>query len=340
MASVSASLPPTSLTPSILRYLAIASALTGGCFVLNNFLIFSFGLPGLYGALQGFGFGFEGVYGAPEGLDVAFGMGQLALYAAALLWPAYHVFMAAPDAMADDEARLASVASYIIRAAFWSVLLIGAVDALISFMRIEGFLPSLVGTQMTENLGRSAFRGTYVHMPLMALSLVIAARAKGLSFIWLASLIVIAELLIVLARFIFSYEQAFMGDLVRFWYAALFLFASAWTLIEEGHVRVDVIYAGLSERMKSWSNVIGALILGMPLCWVILSRGLWSKSAAVNSPLLNFETSQSGFGMYVKYIMASFLIIFALSMLFQFASFMLTHLRKLYLSDTTSAAQS
>ena len=30
-----------------------------------------------------------------------------------------------------------------------------------------------------------------------------------------------------------------MGDLVRFWYAALF-FASAYTLKEDGHVRVDV----------------------------------------------------------------------------------------------------
>ena len=56
-------------------------------------------------------------------------------------------------------------------------------------------------------------------------------------------MIVLGELLIVIARFIFSYEQAFMGDLVRFWYAALFLFSSAYTLVHDGHVRVDIIYA-------------------------------------------------------------------------------------------------
>jgi len=39
--------------------------------------------------------------------------------------------------------------------------------------------------------------------------------------------------MIVISRFIFSYEQAFMADLVRFWYGALFLFASAYTLLED-----------------------------------------------------------------------------------------------------------
>ena len=63
----------------------------------------------------------------------------------------------------------------------------------------------------------------------MLLSCFIAIRSKGLGFIWLALLVVVAEFLIVITRFVFSYEQAFMGDLVRFWYAALFLFASANT---------------------------------------------------------------------------------------------------------------
>ena len=50
-------------------------------------------------------------------------------------------------------------------------------------------------------------------------------------------MVVLAEFAIVVSRFVFSYEQAYMGDLVRFWYAALFLFASAYALSHEGHVR-------------------------------------------------------------------------------------------------------
>lgn len=155
----------------------------------------------------------------------------------------------------------------------------------------------------------------------MILAVFIAFRDKSVSVVWLITLVVVAELFIVLARFIFAYEQTFMGDLVRFWYAALFLFASAYTLKEEGHVRVDVIFAGFQEKTKAWINATGSVAFGMPLCWLILTLGLSSKASLINSPMLNFETSMSGFGMYVKYLMAAFLVVFALSMLIQFTSY-------------------
>ena len=48
----------------------------------------------------------------------------------------------------------------------------------------------------------------------------------------------------------------------------------------------------------------------------------------ISSPLTNFEISQSGAGMFVKYLMAGFLLIFVLSMLFQFAGFVADYLRR------------
>ena len=149
-----------------------------------------------------------------------------------------------------EMAPLNRGAEAIVTAAFWSVLLVGITDAAISFVRIENMLPSIVGDDLALSLGKPAFRGVYVHIPLIAVGALIAIFRKGIDFIWLAALIVFAELLIVITRFIFSYEQAFMGDLVRFWYAALFLFASAYTLIHDGHVRVDVLYASFEKRKK------------------------------------------------------------------------------------------
>jgi TRAP-type mannitol/chloroaromatic compound transport system permease small subunit len=146
---------------------------------------------------------------------------------------------------------------------------------------------------------------------------------RGLGFPWLALLVVGAELLIVLTRFIFSYEQAFMSDLVRFWYASLFLFSSAYTLLEEGHVRVDVLYSGFSASTKGMINALGSVFLGISLCAVILFYGMQGKSTIINGPLLIFETTQTGFGMYVKYWMAGFLGIFAVTMLIQFAGYFL-----------------
>ncbi|RLB92286.1 MAG: hypothetical protein DRH26_06585, partial [Deltaproteobacteria bacterium] len=145
----------------------------------------------------------------------------------------------------------------------------------------------------------------------------------SLGFTWLAFLVVLAEFQIVISRFVFSYEQPFMGDLVRFWYAALFLFASAYTLVHDGHVRVDVLYSRFSKRRKAWTNTVGTLLLGLPLGWVIIAIGMRDKTSCINSPLYSFEISQSGYGLYVKYIMVGFLVVYAVSMVVQFSSYLL-----------------
>ncbi len=62
--------------------------------------------------------------------------------------------------------------------------------------------------------------------------------------------------------------------------------------------------------------------MGIALCWTILIFGMWDKSSIINAPLANYEVSQSGFGMYVKFWMAGFLGIFAVTMAVQFISLM------------------
>jgi hypothetical protein len=51
-----------------------------------------------------------------------------------------------------------------------------------------------------------------------------------------------------------------------------------------------------------------------------------SRSSIINAPLLSFEVTQTGFGMYVKYWMAGFLAIFAVTMLLQFSGYFLDSL--------------
>ena len=182
---------------------------------------------------------------------------------------------------------------------------------------------------MAKSLGRPIFRGSYVHYPLLALGLVIALFTRSLGFTWLTLMVVLSEFSIVISRFVYSYEQPFQGDLVRFWYAGLFLFASAYALVTEGHVRVDVLYTNFSKKGKAWANTIGVIILGLPLCWIILTTGMWGKGSSLNSPLLSFEIYQQGFGMYVKYLMVGFLVIFAMSMLFQFCAYLLSNIADL-----------
>lgn len=278
-------------------------------FVLNNFLNFGAGLPGAGGILN------------PAGASALSWM-QFAFYPLAVILAALHIFRSSGTSLRLDSEIITSYNTFFIRAAFWVVLLVGLVDMTISFLRVEDLLAGIVGDQLAGDLGRSHFRGPYVHMPIMALGIVVAMFTRTLGFHWLALLIVAAELSIVLARFIFSYEQAFISDLVRFWYGALFLFASAYTLLEEGHVRVDVFYASFNDKTKGLVNVVGSLFMGIVLCWTILLVGMQGKASIINAPIFNFETTQSGYGMYVKYMMAGFLAVFAISMMIQFVSYL------------------
>jgi TRAP-type mannitol/chloroaromatic compound transport system permease small subunit len=252
----------------------------------------------------------------------ALGLLQIGIYGAAFVLAALYVLRTAGMSLRTDSDRITDINTFLIRAAFWAVLLVGLADMAISFMRVEGLLGAIFGSDMDTRLGLAEYRGLRVHLPLIGLAIVLAAFTRTLGFHWLALMIVIAELLIVILRFVFSYEQAFMSDLVRFWYAALFLFASAYTLIEEGHVRVDIFYAGFTDRNKGLVNAVGSLLLGILLCWTILIVGMGQSTSIINSPVLNFEVTQSGFGMYVKYLMAAFLGVFAISMMIQFVSYM------------------
>lgn len=302
-----------------IRIFALSVAAMGMLFVVNNFLNFWAGWPGLLNFIAS-GFGSSGGLSANAQM---LGWLQVLLNALPIAAIVYAVLRTPNISMHMDADRLSALGAYIIRSSFWAVLFVGLVDGAISFLRVEDLLPVLFGADLADQLGRASFRGAYVHYPLVALGFIVGLFTRTLGFTWLALLIVFAELQIVLSRFVFSYEQAFMGDLVRFWYASLFLFASSYTLLEEGHVRVDILYNNFSEHGKAWSNIVGSLLLGLPVCWVILTLGMWSPSNLINAPMLSYEVTQSGYGMYVKYLMAGFLMIYALSMLVQFCAMIL-----------------
>ena len=285
-----------------------------GAFVFNNYLTYWWDFPGV-GPLLG-----EPANGSP---NTFLSLVQLAIYALLIGVAVAHVMRDREATLRSESRRIVAINSYLIRGAFFAVVIVGATDSVISFLRVEGFLPVLVGEELASALGRSQFRGPYVHMPLIGLAFVIAAFTRTFGFFWLALLVVAAEFLIVIGRFIFSYEQAFMADLVRFWYAALFLFASAYTLWDEGHVRVDVFFATFSARVRGIINAVGSVAMGMVLCWTILIIGMGGKQNAINAPMLSYETTQAGFGLYVKYLMAGFLGVFAVSMLVMFTAYLL-----------------
>ena len=300
-------------------------------FLINNFLNYWADWPGVKKLLANYGlFGFEKLKNPMSGSLFTYALFQLFLYIVLIFLVVFFVFKTPNQTLNKDSEILSSLSAYIIRSAFWMVFIVGLVDLTISFLATEKLLIIIFNEKIHLNLISPPFRIKFIHVPLIFVSMILGYFTRTLGFIWLAILVIFAEFSIVITRFIFSYEQAFMGDLVRFWYGALFLFASAHALIHEGHVRVDVLYTNFSDRARAWTNTIGSFLFGIPLCLIILFLGMSSKASIINSPLLSFEITQQGSsGLYVKYLMAAFLAIFALSMLAQFTSYFMKNFNKI-----------
>jgi len=174
--------------PLFVRSLGWSNLWVMFAYLFNNFATFWGGLPG------------ASIYNGTIGLL------QLLLYPAAIILAIFWTLKRRGSSLRQDSYTISDMNAFLIRAAFWAVVLVGCVDSLISFLRVEDMLSGLVGETMDKNLGRSQFRGPYVHIPLIILGIILATRTKTLGFHWLALLIVVGELMIVVFRFIFSYE--------------------------------------------------------------------------------------------------------------------------------------
>jgi len=315
----------------IIRIFSYSILATTFVFLFNNVLTVWFDWPGVKNLFSHYGlFGFKKLSKPLEETVLTFAYLQLLFYLASILLVIFYVNRSIKQTLTVDSEILNKFTAYIIRSSFWAVLIVGIADLIISFLVVEKLVEPLLGEYLKIKLVVPAFRITFVHFPLILLSFVVGYFTRSVGFIWLAVLVVGSEFFIVLSRFIFEYEQAFQGDLVRFWYSALYLFASAYALIHEGHVRVDVLYTGFSERKKAWTNSIGSLILGIPLCLIVLFLGMGGKASIINGPVISFEITQQGSnGLYLLYLMAIYLAVFAVSMLIQFTSYFMSSSDKL-----------
>ena len=310
----------------ILSYSVLAFTLA---FLINNVLTVWVDWPGvkkIFSHYELFGFKQK----ALQGSELNYGYLQIGIYLICIAGVILYVFKTYSQTLEHDSEILSKFSAYLVRSSFWAVFLVGVADFIISFMVVERLWEAIFSPEVKAFMVKAPERITFIHFPIILGSFIICYFTKSVGFIWLAVLVVLSEFVIVLSRFIFSYEQAFQGDLVRFWYAALYLFASAYALIHEGHVRVDVLYSSFSERKKAWTNSIGSALLGVPLCLIVIFYGLNGKASIINGPVVAFEVTQQGSnGLYLLYLMAVYLAVFAVTMLLQFTSYFMSSSHKL-----------
>jgi TRAP-type mannitol/chloroaromatic compound transport system permease small subunit len=137
--------------------------------------------------------------------------------------------------------------------------------------------------------------------------------AVGRAAAWCVVFVVVVQFAVVLLRYALGVGSVRLTESIIYAHAALFMLAAAWTLQENGHVRVDVFYADASPRRKALVDLLGALILLLPFCLALA----WLALPYVARSWAILERSRETSGIPAVFLLKTLIPAFALLMALQ-----------------------
>lgn len=76
-------------------------------------------------------------------------------------------------------------------------------------------------------------------------------------------------------------------------YNLMFLLGAAYVLLQDGHIRVDILHQRLSARARAWVDIAGALLFLMPFC----ALAIWFSIGYVQRSWTTMEVSPNPGGL-------------------------------------------
>lgn len=135
----------------------------------------------------------------------------------------------------------------------------------------------------------------------------------GRGLAWLVPVMAVVMFGIVVAAYWFNAGSVAVQESVRYMHALIFLAGAGYTLKHDAHVRVDILYRRWSRRGRALVDLIGTLVLLLPLFSVIL---IYSWPYVATSWALLETSSQVG-GLPLVFLLKTFIPLGAVLMLLQ-----------------------
>jgi len=91
---------------------------------------------------------------------------------------------------------------------------------------------------------------------------------RGVAFITVGLVVVMFS--DVVMRYLFKKSFVMVQELEWHLFGFIFLIGAGYTLLYDGHVRVDVIYQKLKPAAKAWINLLGTIFFLIPGCLMVI----------------------------------------------------------------------
>ncbi len=98
-----------------------------------------------------------------------------------------------------------------------------------------------------------------------------------------------------------------MQESVTYLHAMVFLIGASWAMQQEAHVRVDIFYSNFSDKTRAWVDLLGALLLLLPVMLFII----WVSWEYVIASWGVLEGSREAGGLPGVYLLKSLIIVLA-----------------------------
>ncbi len=92
----------------------------------------------------------------------------------------------------------------------------------------------------------------------------------GKSVAWLTVVMVLLTFAVVVLRYGFNLGWIWLQESLTYLHVAVFTIVAAWALQQDGHVRVDIFYAKMSEQKRALVDLSGTLLFLVPFCIFML----------------------------------------------------------------------
>ncbi len=130
--------------------------------------------------------------------------------------------------------------------------------------------------------------------------------AVGRGVAWLTLLMVIVTFAVVVLRYVFSVGWVAMQESYVWLHGIVFMAGAGYTLLHNGHVRVDIFYRPGSERFRAWVDLLGSLFLLLPVVILIV----YSSWGYVLTSWIKLEESREAGGLPALFLLKSVIWVF------------------------------
>lgn len=144
----------------------------------------------------------------------------------------------------------------------------------------------------------------------------------GRTVSWLMLSMVLVTFLVAALRYLFSLGWVWMQESYVWMHGTVFMVAAGYTLLHEGHVRVDIFYRSANRKFKACVDLFGSLFFLLPTVGVIF----WVALPYVITSWHRLEESREAGGLPGLFLWKTTMVIYCVLLGLQALALMLRSL--------------